>query len=104
MCVGALTGHESTVVCMGFSPNGDEYLASAGKDRTLCIHMSTTFAASSSAGKESDGSSGNIGIDSGSSSGSGNNPHGVSPYRHVVSVPAAHKRIIWVRHTNPYST
>ena len=69
---------------MGFSPDGDEYLASAGKDRTLCIHASASFD-STSAGRESGGDGGG---------GSGN---GLSPYRHVVSVPAAHKRIIWVR-------
>lgn len=37
---GTLAGHESTVACLAFAP-GDGYLASAGKDRTLCIHAAT---------------------------------------------------------------
>ena len=118
--MGALPGHESTVVSMGFSPKGDEYLATAGKDRTLCIHVSTSFISSSASsssssllsggesggnsdsvnsGGSSSGGTGGGNISGGNGGGNGTNishPHGQSPYRHAVSVPAAHKRIIWV--------
>ena len=35
--VGALLGHDSTVSCLGFSPDG-RFLASSGKDRSLCLY------------------------------------------------------------------
>lgn len=34
--MGSLEGHESTVACLSFSPD-DRFLASAGRDRTLCV-------------------------------------------------------------------
>jgi elongator complex protein 2 len=37
VCVGQLQGHESTVSCLHFSACGN-YLASSGKDRSLCIY------------------------------------------------------------------
>ena len=35
--ISTLTCHESTVICLRFSPGG-QLLASAGKDRSLCLH------------------------------------------------------------------
>lgn len=45
----ALPGHDSTVVCLSFSPD-DQYLATSGKDRTLCIHVAAADGAPYRAG------------------------------------------------------
>jgi elongator complex protein 2 len=70
-CIGSLPGHDSTVVCLAFSPN-DRYLVSCGKDRAMCIHVSTDS------------------ID-------GENVQSTvkSPYKIAAVTAAAHKRIIW---------
>ena len=69
LCVGQLTGgHDSTVVAIQFSPL-NKYIASAGKDRTLCIHSYEP--------------------------GSGSGVSGVCPYSTVICHKSAHKRIIW---------
>lgn len=41
-----LPGHESTVVCLEFSPNG-QFIASSGKDRSICIYQKTLQGSSS---------------------------------------------------------
>jgi elongator complex protein 2 len=64
-----LEGHDSTVVTLSFDSSGCR-LASAGKDRTLCVHRRTW------------------GGNTTSSSDSG-------PFEGWVQVKSAHKRIIW---------
>ncbi len=39
--VGSIVAHESSVICIRFSPN-DQYIASVSKDRSLCISEATT--------------------------------------------------------------
>lgn len=66
LCVGQLSGgHDSTVVAIQFSPN-NKYIASAGKDRTLCIHSYDALTGSDAC-----------------------------PYATVICHKSAHKRIIW---------
>jgi WD40 repeat protein len=75
-CIGSLPGHDSTVVCLAFSPN-DRYLVSCGKDRAMCIHVSTDSKIRGNIDKE--------------------NAQSIvkSPYKIAAVTAAAHKRIIW---------
>lgn len=59
-------GHEMSVVSLEFAPNG-RYLASCGKDRSICLHVKEKVA----------------------------NKAGKYTFVSVVAVKNAHKRIIW---------
>eukprot|EP00605_Chrysophyceae_sp_TOSAG23-4_P001879 GSChrysophyteH1.ASY1.ANO1.2074.1 assembled CDS len=71
----ALDGHDSTVSCMRFSPDGN-FLASSGKDRSLCLYENTTDA------EQTNG----VNV---------NTPHVHAPFTLYALQKGAHKRIVW---------
>ena len=75
-----LNGHKSTVATLAFSPDGGKYLASAGKDRRICLWKNTNGITASTAATEL------------------NIPNFVLKAAH----DRAHKRIIWSVHFCPF--
>ena len=83
-CIGRLSGHDSSVVAIQFSPD-DWFLASAGKDRSICIYTRTYPSPSSSTTAAADVAITQVA--SGVSTSGG--------YTLCTGVKNAHKRIIW---------
>ena len=84
-CIGRLPGHDSTVVAIQFSPD-DWFLASAGKDRSICIYT-RTYPSPSSSTTAAGGCVASEQVASGVSTSGG--------YTLCTGVKNAHKRIIW---------